>query len=178
MSESNDQFIFKAAEEKDILLAVHFRRMLFREMGVPDESFIENVYDEISDLYQKELKEGRIRHFIAYGPEDQPVAIAGALLKNDFPYRFFKPGYYGWIIDVYTLPGYRGKGLSTRLLSLTHEWLCEKGVQEAKLISAGNDARRLYEKLGYRATWEMSFHLSGEKTYNELIDLKVGVKKE
>ncbi|MFZ1642283.1 MAG: GNAT family N-acetyltransferase [Candidatus Contendobacter sp.] len=172
MNESGKGFLFVPAGKMDIPLALNFRRILFDEMGVPDNSLIDNCYDILFKLYQEEFEEGRIQHFIAYNGEHEPVAIAGALLKTDFPYYLFKPGYYGWIIDVYTVPKYRGRKLASQLLELTQQWLVAKGVQEAKLIAAGSAARRLYERLGYRATWEMSVNLSGNKTYNEFIDLK------
>lgn len=172
MSGSNEIFTFRPVEEKDISLAINFRKVLFKEMGIPDESLVENAYDIILKLYTKELKEGRIRHFIAYNPKNEPVGIAGAILKNDFPYCLFRPGYYGWIIDVYTVPQYRGEKIATKLLELTNQWLNEKGIHESKLIAAGSNARILYERLGYKATWEMSLNLSNDKTYNELIDSK------
>lgn len=172
MSEHNQDFSLAPAEKKDIALALNFRRILFDEMGVPEHSLIDHCYDVLFDLYQEEFERGRIQHFIGYNKVNEPIAIAGALLKTDFPYYLFKPGYYGWIIDVYTVPKYRGRKLASQLLELTQQWLIAKGVQEAKLIALGSSARRLYERLGYRATWEMSMNLSGSRTYNEFIDFK------
>lgn len=172
MNEDNGAFTFIPAEKEDIPLALQFRRCLFEEMGVPETALIDDSYGVLHKVYNEEFKAEKIRHFIAYDKNNQPLAIAGALIKNDFPYYLFKPGYYGWIIDVYTVPQYRGKGLASSLMTLTVQWLISKGVREAKLIAAGSAARRLYERLGYRATWEMSINLSGEKTYNEFIDLK------
>lgn len=172
MTEIQENFIFKPAEEKDIPLVLNFRNTLFLEMGVPRQSLINNVGEVLFAYYLKEFKADRIRHFIAYDRENTPVAIAGALIKEDFPYFLFKPGFYGWIIDVYTVSEHRRKKLGSKLLELTRQWLVKKGVQEAKLIAAGKDARRLYERLGYRPTWEMSFNLTNNKTYNELIDLR------
>lgn len=172
MSERQQGFSFSPAQKQDIALALNFRRDLFDEIGVPAYSLIDNCDDVLFALYQDEFERGRIQHFIAYNGDHKPVAITGALLKADFPYCLFKPGYYGWIIDVYTVPQYRGQKLASQLLELTRQWLITKGVQEAKLIAAGASARKLYERLGYRATWEMSINLSGNKTYNELIDLK------
>lgn len=174
MSERRQDFSFSPAQKQDIALALNFRKVLFDEMGVPENLLIDNCDDVLFDLYQDEFERGRIQHFIAYNGEHEPVAITGALLKTDFPYILFKPGYYGWIIDVYTVPQYRGQKLASQLLELTRQWLITKGVQEAKLIAAGTNARKLYERLGYRATWEMSINLSANKTYNELIDLKRG----
>jgi GNAT superfamily N-acetyltransferase len=109
-------------------------------------------------------------HFFAHSATGEIAAAAGALLKRDFPYLLFKPGYYGWIIDVFTEPKHRKQGLSTKLLEFVHEWLRGNDVREAKLISAGSAPRRLYERLGYRQTWEMSLNLTGQPTYNEFVD--------
>lgn len=170
MSEHNEVFSFIPARKEDILLALQFRKCLFDEMGVPETALIDDSYNVLHKVYNEEFDAENIRHFIAYDKNNEPLAIAGALIKSDFPYYLFKPGYYGWIIDVYTVPQHRGKGLASNLMTLTVQWLISKGVREAKLIAAGSAARRLYERLGYRATWEMSINLSGEKTYNEFID--------
>lgn len=170
MADRDEEFIIRPGTGEDVELALTFRRLLFKEMGVADSLLLDDVREVLADLYKKEYQADRIRHFIAYGPENKPAAIAGALLKEDFPYYLFKPGYYGWIIDVYTVPEYRGKGLSARLMERTIQWLKGKGVQEAKLIASGKDARRLYERTGFKPTWEMSYNLSETKTYNEILD--------
>lgn len=151
-------------------LALRLRKKLFCETGVPDAVLLNDSDDRLHAFYRDAYRHDEMVHFIAYGEDGDPVAIAGALLKRDFPYLLFKPGSYGWIIDVYTEPTHRGRGLATRLLSLTHDWLRERGMQEVKLISASKGARRLYQRLGYRSTSEMSLNLSDRPTYNEMID--------
>lgn len=170
MNGNDENFVFVSAGKSDIPLALKFRKHLFDEMGILETALIDGSYDVLFERYNEEFDAGNIRHFIAFDSDNEPLAIAGALIKSDFPYYLFKPGYYGWIIDVYTVPQHRGKGLASRLMKLTAQWLIGKGAYEAKLIAAGSAARRLYERLGYRATWEMSINLSGEKTYNEFID--------
>lgn len=171
MSEDQSYFIEKATK-KDVPLALTLRKKLFHDMGVPDTALLDNADEVLNELYQDAYLRDEMVHFIAYDENGIPAAIAGALLKRDFPYLLFKPGYYGWIIDVYTVPEHRGKKLATKLLELTHNWLSECGVQESKLISAGADARRLYQRIGYRSTWEMSFNLADKPTYNEMMDVR------
>ncbi|WP_158453447.1 GNAT family N-acetyltransferase [Pelosinus fermentans] len=171
-------FTIIQASEKEIPLALQFRQILLKEMGIPRELLINSMSEVLLAFYHQEFNVGRMRHYIAYSQENQPVAIAGAVIKNDFPYCLLNPGYYGWIMDVYTLPDYRGKKLATKLLELTNQWLVEKGVHEAKLIAVENDARRLYENLGYRATFDMSLNLTEYENYNEIIEQRVsGVTK-
>jgi GNAT superfamily N-acetyltransferase len=172
MADIDDAFVIRPGSAGDMDLIIHFRRLLFEEMGIREDVYVHDVWEVIRALYLQELKEDRIRHFIAYNQDNLPVSVAGTLLKNDFPYHLFKPGYYGWIIDVYTLPEYRGRGLARRLMELNRRWLLEKGGLEAKLIASGRDARRFYERLGYRPTWELSLSLTDRKTYNDMIDAR------
>lgn len=166
-----EEFIVKEACIDDVDLAVYFRQLLFHEMGSEEEEMIDDAMEEVRRRYIEEYKKDTIRHFIAYNKEGEAIGITGALLKTDFPYYLFAPGHYGWIIDVYTKPEYRGNHIATTLLRHTHDWLVSVGAYEAKLIALGKKPKELYEKLGYRSTWEMSLNLNkSHKTYNEIID--------
>ncbi|MDR1148613.1 MAG: GNAT family N-acetyltransferase [Spirochaetaceae bacterium] len=152
----------------DVELAVAFRWLMFGGSG--KEEAVEHIRREVTERYRTEYQNDGIIHFFAINTENEPVASAGAIIKSDFPYCFFKPGYYGWIIDVYTRPEYRGNGIARALIDKTHQWLKAKGAIEARLIAVGKKPQELYEKIGYRATWEMSFNLCpGKRTYNDLI---------
>lgn len=96
--------------------------------------------------------DGTARHFLACASE--PVAIAGAFLKSDVPFRYFANPVYGFIGDVYTSPGFRGKGFSTQLNQLALEWLRAQGVAMVRLL-ASEAGRPLYEKLGFIPSDEM-----------------------
>lgn len=166
-----EEFIVKESTIEDVELAVRFRQLLFEEMGSEEEEMIEDSMEEVRRRYIEEYKNNTIRHFIAYNKQGEAIGIAGALIKTDFPYYLFAPGYYGWIIDVYTKPEYRGNRIASTLLLRIHDWLVSVGVYESKLLALGKKPKELYKKLGYRSTWEMSLNLKkGHKTYNEIID--------
>lgn len=172
MSQNSEKFNLVAAGETDIPLALDFRKKLFQDTGVPTTAFRDDLDSLLFQEYTSAYQRDEMIHFLAYSTNvnERPVAIAGILLKKDFPYYLFKPGFYGWVIDVYTEPEYRGVGLATSLLEQVKIWALKKGVQEIKLISASKNARSIYERLGYRSTSEMSLNVSGQKTYNEYID--------
>jgi GNAT superfamily N-acetyltransferase len=152
----------------DVELALAFRWLMFGNSG--KEEAIEHIRREVTERYRMEYQNDRIVHFFAVNAKNEAVASAGALIKADFPYCFFKPGYYGWILDVYTMPEYRGNGIARELLEKAHQWLRAKGAIEARLIAAGKKPYKLYEKMGYRSTWEMSLTLCPEqRTYNDII---------
>lgn len=171
MSRAPDDYYIREIAEAELPLALDFRQKLFLEMGVSENVLIPESRQVLYELYSREFEADRLRHYAAFTKDnDIPVAVTGALLKEDFPYFLFRPGTYGWIVDVYTLPEHRQRGLAKALLMKTHEWLISKGIVEAKLIASGREARRLYERSGYKPTWEMTLSLSGGATFNNIID--------
>lgn len=169
MATNQDEFVIKNGTEIEIPFALYFRGLLFKESGVPDSIYIPEKDKITHAFYEEETKAGRMRHIFAYNQEGQPVAIIGSLLKSDFPYFLFNPGYYGWIIDVYTLPAYRGKGLANRLLEENINWLKGKNVAEVKLVSFGTEARRIYEKRGFKEANVLSLNLSSAPSVSDII---------
>jgi len=169
MNAWRDYTIRKTTEE-DLSLVLAFRRKLFLEMEIPHEALVPDSAEILKARYEKELRQDALAHFIASDPAGHAVACVGALLKDDFPYYLFQPGAYGWIVDVYTEPAHRGKGLSRQLLERTLAWLRSKGISEAKLLASGSDAARLYERCGFRRTWEFYLALDGGKTYNDQLN--------
>jgi GNAT superfamily N-acetyltransferase len=152
----------------DVELAINFRWLAFGGLG--KEEAIEHIRKEVTRRYSEEYQNDRIVHFFAHTTDGEPIASVGAIIKDDFPYYLFKPGYYGWIIDVFTKPEHRGRGIASALLEKTHQWLRSKGAIESKLIAVGKKPQELYAKHGYTPTWEMSLNLSPtHRTYNDLI---------
>lgn len=162
-------FSIRPGELSDIPVALQFRDALFQETGVPPSIYVEAKDQIILDFYQAKTNAEQMRHFFAYNTEGQPVAVAGALIKNDFPFFLYKPGYFGWIIDVYTLPAFRRKGLAGRLFENTLKWLQSKGVREVRLLSFEAEARRIYERYGFAATHEMSLGFDRGDTIDRII---------
>lgn len=69
----------------------------------------------------------------------------------------------GEIESLSVLPEFRGSGLGTQLLTGLEEHLHAAGVDDLILgvLSGNDDARRLYERLGYRPTWLYLSKLDG-----------------
>ncbi len=159
---------YEIREAADIELAIQFRLHTAEKMPeAPSKASIEQAHQ----IYAEAYRNGSIVHYFAFNQQGEAIASAGALLKTDFPYLFSKPGQYGWIIDVYTKPPYRGNGLARQLIERSNNWLRQKGIYESKLIAYGKKPQKIYEQLGYRPTWEMSLNLNPDvPTLNEQID--------
>jgi ribosomal protein S18 acetylase RimI-like enzyme len=65
---------------------------------------------------------------------------------------FFRQRRRGYIQDVYTREGYRGRGVGRALLARLEAWLRRQGVRRAELtVAVGNpQAEAFWERAGYR----------------------------
>lgn len=158
MSVNKDQKI-KVASKEDIPVILKFREALFNESHGEEHDFVKNSNEKLVDFYNQEYEAKTMTHFIAFNDADEPVAVLGALIKNDFPYFTYEPGFYGWIVDAYTRPEYRGKGLASKLLEANIQWLKAKGVKDVKLLAFSKEAIRVYKKFGFKDTNQMSVQL-------------------
>lgn len=169
MSTEVNQYTIVRATSDDLMDILRFRSLLFQEMEIPATALQPNARELLQERYRLELSAERLVHYVARTTNGEIVATVGMLLKDDFPYYFFQPGFYGWVVDVYTLPQHRGRGLSQRLLKPCLQWLKSKGGTEARLIASGSPAKRLYSRAGFLPTWEMYLPLENAGTYNDFL---------
>lgn len=158
MSDIKEEKI-KISDHEDIPTIIKFREFLFSESDGERHTFIKDSKEKLEKFYNQEYEAKKMTHFIAFNEKQEPIAVVGALIKNDFPYFTYEPGFYGWIVDVYTKPEYRGKGLAGKLLELNIQWLKSKGVKEVKLLTFSKEATKIYERFGFKNTNQMNLKL-------------------
>ena len=126
----------------------------------PDTDLADDWRELTHPLYSEGYRAGTIAHF-GWRENGAIVATAGVMIRDDFPANTLKPRRYGWIMDVYVLPGYRRHGHARRLTQETLAWLRGKGVVFARLVASEQAKQaRLYEKLGFTFANEMRLHLA------------------
>ena len=86
----------------------------------------------------------------------KPVACATLCLKRCIPTPGHPTGKRAHLMNVYTAPAYRRRGLAKRLLTTLHAMAAKRGVTEITL-DATDEGRRLYECMGYRASDEAMY---------------------
>lgn len=142
----------KKATKEDIEIILDMKMKMSKELGIT-EVFQENVEEKIKEIYLSLYQQDKCCHFLIY-EEDEVVAIGGAMIKEDVPFCFFKIPYYGFIMDVYSLPEKRKRGYATKIMEELLKWLKEKGVHNVRL-KPSLEGRLLYEKLGFQSMDEM-----------------------
>lgn len=144
--------VYRAGTSADLTTVVSLKLRMFEELGVVDAQLVNEPAIAIQREYERLFAVGDLQHFVAV-EDGQVVACAVAILKRDPPFCFFRPPFYGFLADVYTVPENRRRGHAKRLTQEALSWLRQKGVERITLLSS-ELARPMYEEFG--------FHTSGE----------------
>jgi N-acetylglutamate synthase-like GNAT family acetyltransferase len=133
-------FRYRRAQAADlgtiVDLRIEFERIT-RDSGSLDEAARRA---ELRGLLGPDLESGALRAWLA---EDAGAAVAQAAL------RLFSSG-EGEILNVYTTPGYRRRGIGGRLVDAAIAEARALGLRRLTLQST-DDSRRLYKGRGFRA---------------------------
>ncbi|CAM3725259.1 GNAT family N-acetyltransferase [Alicyclobacillus pomorum] len=144
----SNKFNFIKVSIEDIDKIVSLRLELLKELGelksLQEEHLIETSTRE---YLQKALSNNE---FISYMAESkgEAVSISGMVLFKRPPYLENLRGIEAYILNMYTVPDYRGKGLARRLLESCIDECKKIGVKRIWL-HASEDGKHLYKKMGF-----------------------------
>jgi ribosomal protein S18 acetylase RimI-like enzyme len=136
-----------------------FNRRHWLAMGVAAEDFAPDWLERTLSF----IAEGRsARSFVGFVALDGEQAIGSAccqVSEQRFPHLFGPQGSSrGYIWGVFVEPHYRGAGTGGRLVEHCVDHLRRVGCDRVDL-HAGDRSRMLYERLGFRATDELTIRL-------------------
>jgi GNAT superfamily N-acetyltransferase len=157
-----EQLAIRPATPSDAGIIAEHRAAMFRDMGqLPSDADYARLREAseawltglfISDQYIGWLVEDDLRI----------VAGGGILIREQLPVPgCCKIGPCAHIMNVYTSPAYRRRGLARRLLILMLQWCVMQKMNQVTL-TASNDGRSLYESLGFQPTSDMRLVLVGD----------------
>ena len=163
MSES---FRIRLATSADADTIAWHRARMFQDMGdVPPnlfDSFRAKSRDALNGLFARAEYIGWLA-----SPDDEAdriVAGAGVHLRRLLPHPRQPPdgetvvaaGRHASIVNVFTEPEWRRRGLAELLLGEIIEWAKKEGLDEL-VLHASLEGQALYERLGFVMTSEMRF---------------------
>jgi GNAT superfamily N-acetyltransferase len=149
-----EDYHFEVAIAEDLPEIVHMKLLMFAESGHAG-LLAENASEIVLADYQRLYTASLARHFIAK-LGTTIVGCAGAFLKEDIPFRYFKTPRYGFIGDVYIDPANRGSGIASRLSADALAWLRSQDIGMVRLL-ASEAGRPIYRRLGFVSSDEMVF---------------------
>lgn len=133
---------------KDISILVEYRLMYLSELqGKMEENYRQQLQKDLSTYFERAMQDGRFMAVLA--EEDEKVVSFGGMVIKEIPGDANRSTYLeGDILNMYTIPEVRRKGISSLIL--------EKLLNEAKLMGmtkvalhTSKDGEKLYRKFGF-----------------------------
>jgi len=148
----------RLATVEDAETLARHRAAMFRDMGDVDE-FGASVIENASVDHIKALVEAREYFGFLLEEKGDVLAGGGVWVRPVLP----RPGMLngaleGYILNVFTEPGHRRRGLARELMREILEWCRERQLARV-VLHASKDGRSLYEELGFELSNEYRLKL-------------------
>lgn len=154
MSKESAEYTIRPATIDDAAAIARHRAAMFRDMGEVTDEQAEVLRANSEPWLAGLLANGGYAGWLCL---DGTVVVAGAgiLLQEMGP----RPGCYrmgrsAHVVNVYTAPDHRQRGIARRLMLTVLAWCKEQEIDQVTL-AASNAGRPLYETLGFKPTSEM-----------------------
>ena len=142
------QLRFQKASAADIAYLTEVRLKVLRSAnGLPDGAALPEVEAQTRVYYEQALRDGLHIAYLVFDGE-RFAASGGVSFFRVLPTCHVPTGEKAYIMNLYTEPAYRRKGIAWRVLDLLVREAREKGVSEI-MLEATAMGRPLYEKYGF-----------------------------
>jgi GNAT superfamily N-acetyltransferase len=144
----------RRATAADAGVVAHHRVAMFRDMGVLAEREAPALHAASEAYLTTALRSGEYLGWVIE-VQGQVVAGGGILIRPLLP----RPGCpqgseEAYVLNVYTEPAHRRRGLARRLMEVILDWCAARGITRVSL-HASDDGRPLYAAMGFLQTNEM-----------------------
>ncbi|MDZ8258293.1 GNAT family N-acetyltransferase [Nostoc sp. ChiQUE01b] len=144
-------FNLRQANLQELEALIQLRLELLRETGnIKADSDTANLAEATRKYVGEKMPSGEFLAWVAE-VDSQIVATSGLVFFQRPPYNGNLSGLEAYVMNVYTIPMWRGQGIATALLK---EIISFVRTTEAKRLwlHATEDGKRIYEKLGFVST--------------------------
>ncbi|MCU1233598.1 MAG: GCN5-related N-acetyltransferase [Candidatus Solibacter sp.] len=149
-----DEIRIRPATPSDIPHVVLHRKRMFADMGRGTEADREAMGLTTAAYLRDAMPSGKYRGWLAETSAGDVVSGVGVAIY-DWPGSPDDPAQRrGIVINVYTEPEFRRRGIARRLMDTLVEWCRAEGFGSVAL-HASKDGRPLYEAMGFQPTNEM-----------------------
>lgn len=154
-----DEFPVRRATADDVDTLVRHRSRMFADMGSNDRRALDVMAQRFRPWVLERMEADEYLAWLATAPDGTIAAGAGLWLMDWLPHMIGSHPRRGNIVNVYTEPAFRRRGLARRLTTTALDWCRDQGV-DTVVLHASVDGRALYEALGFTPTNEMRLSLS------------------
>lgn len=142
--------------DRDVILGQ--RRGMFQDMGVATAEELDRMVAATAPWLVASLADGSYRGWLAETADGRVVAGGGVIITPWLARPREADPRHAVIVNVYTDPAWRGRGVARQIMRTIIEWLREQGFQSV-VLHASDAGRHLYETLGFEPTNEMRLRL-------------------
>jgi GNAT superfamily N-acetyltransferase len=153
-----DGLRIRFASPEDAPTIVKQRRAMFEEIRDYSPDKLDAMDAAYLDWVRDLLVSGEYVSWLVINEAEEVVAGAGLWVQQLMPNPFESTGYRGHIVNVFTEPDYRHRGLARELMLTLLDWCKAHDVTSATL-NASQFGKPLYESLGFEQDNHMIIHL-------------------
>jgi GNAT superfamily N-acetyltransferase len=141
----------------DIPGIAHHRRRMCEDMGYSDDAALTAMVSATAQYLEKAIPEGSFRSWLAC--DDDKIIAGGAVVIVPWPAHAYEPECRrATILNVYTEPEYRRRGIARQLMEAIISWCRQQGFARVSL-HASEYGKPLYQSLGFQESNEMRLDL-------------------
>jgi GNAT superfamily N-acetyltransferase len=150
----------RPATVRDAAVIARHRVAMFTEMGqVHTAELASQLLSASAPALAALLQEQAYAGYFALGPGERIIAGAGVHIRPQLPRMSstgasITAGSIPLLVNVYTEPQWRRRGIARLLVQTLMRWSIERGFDHM-LLHASDDGRPLYTSLGFAPTHEM-----------------------
>jgi GNAT superfamily N-acetyltransferase len=147
----------RQATMADMEVLLDHRVAMFRDMGFTDEHVLAEVRATSRAYFEAALPSGG---YVAWLAEAGGEVVSGAgILVASWPGGPWDgQSRRAWILNVYTAPAWRRRGLAKRMMATVLAW-CRAERFRIVSLHASKEGRVLYTAMGFKPTNEMRLSL-------------------
>lgn len=157
-------FLIRQATPADAAIIATHRVGMFRDMGRLTPEATALLLATSTAWLGAALETGEYVGWLAVSPDGRVLAGAGVQRRQTLPFAHTKPdgtvriasGRVAVVVNVYTEPPERRRGLARALMERVLAWAREVELDDL-VLHAAPDGLHLYESLGFAATNEMRY---------------------
>ena len=149
------EYRIRAATPEDAAVIARHRGAMFRSMGNVDDAAAGKVTEASLPLLKEMLARGEYLGWLVVYNDEFVAAGGGMVLRKLLPRpNALQGGTESLIVNVYTEPEHRRRGLAERVMQTMLDW-CRQHQVANVVLHASDEGRPLYQNLGFVQTNEM-----------------------
>jgi GNAT superfamily N-acetyltransferase len=154
----SDEFTIRLATLDDIPTILEHRRGMFRDMGHTDSAKLDAMEAKFLPWVRAKMEQGEYLTWLVQ-TSSGTIAAGGSLWVQEWPVSPMNlSGCRGYVLNVYTDPDYRRRGLARQIMNTILTWCQDRDIHLV-VLNASPDGRPLYESMGFQPSPVMIKHV-------------------